>query len=68
MGDCTDEQFMFTTMSITMEWLRERKSNYNQQIQMKIYKLANLYEEITYDIAKSKKGERDGKAKDKVLV
>lgn len=68
MGDCTDEQFMFTTMSITMEWLRERKGIYNQQIQMKIYKLANLYEEITYDIAKSKEGERDGKTKDKVLV
>lgn len=35
---------------------------------MKIYKLANLYEEITYDIAKSKKGERNEKSEDKVLV
>lgn len=48
-----DRETNFTLLTILLSWLRENKKRYNQEIQTKIYKLANLYEEILYDIKRN---------------
>ena len=50
----SEEKLLFTLLNVLLIWLRDGKGIYNQEVQMKIYKFVNLFEEIKWDIRKGR--------------
>lgn len=44
------EKTVWAILDILMEWLLTSKEKYGQEVQTKIYKMVNTYEEIKFDI------------------